>query len=137
MGDDQGFRIIDKRRFAEGSAPSEGQEPAELAKESPKAASAASDFQDQGEEGAGSIDFSSLVVIYATQAMMLLGEIPEPQSGQFMQTDLTAARQIIDILTLLQEKTTGNLNSEETKLIQDVLTRLRLAFVGKAKQGKP
>ena len=64
--------------------------------------------------------------------MMLLGEIPEPQSGQMLPPNLSAARQTIDVISLLQQKTSGNLTEDESKLMQDVLTSLRLAYVKKA-----
>jgi len=80
------------------------------------------------------MDFASFTVGLATQAMMLLGEIPEPQTGKILPTNLAGARQTIDIISLLQEKTKGNLTSDEDKLIQDVLTSLRIEFVKKAKK---
>jgi len=80
------------------------------------------------------MDFASFTVGLATQAMMLLGEIPEPQTGKVLPTNLAGARQTIDIISLLQEKTKGNLTSDEDKLIQDVLTSLRIEFVKKAKK---
>jgi len=79
------------------------------------------------------MDFSSFVVGLGTQAMMLLGEIPDPQSGQVLALNLPAARQTIDIISLLQEKTAGNLTEDESKLLQDVLTSLRIGFVKRAK----
>jgi hypothetical protein len=89
--------------------------------------------QDLDHEEQGPMDFASFMVGLATQAMMLLGEIPEPQSGQMLPPNLPAARQTIDIISMLQEKTTGNLSPDESKLIQDVLTSLRIEFVKKAK----
>jgi hypothetical protein len=93
--------------------------------------------EQKGNEGLGSedgepINFPSFIVGLATQAMMLLGEIPEPQSGQMLPPNLSAARQTIDVISLLQQKTSGNLTEDESKLMQDVLTSLRLAYVKKA-----
>jgi len=131
MSEEQGFRIVDKRRFAGGDA----DKPEETPSAEPVRA-ASPDAAGDGDESRGmpALDFSSLIIIYASQAMTLLGEIPEPQSGQFMTPDLAAARQTIDIVALLQEKTAGNLSAEEAKLVQDVLTKLRLAFVEKARK---
>jgi hypothetical protein len=64
-----------------------------------------------------------------------LGEIPEPSSGQKME-DLGAARQMIDILDILKEKTEGNLSSEESHLLENVLYELRLKFMEKSKATK-
>jgi hypothetical protein len=79
------------------------------------------------------VDLSTFIVGLGTQTMMLLGEIPDPQSGEKLTVNLPAARQTIDIIALIQEKTKGNLTADEEKLVQDVLTSLRLAYVNKAK----
>lgn len=75
------------------------------------------------------IDFSSFVVSLATQAMMMLGEVPHPESGK-RGVNMEAARQTIDILGLLEDKTQGNLTDAEAHLLSEALTSLRLAFVG-------
>jgi hypothetical protein len=60
--------------------------------------------------------------------MVQLGEIAEPSSGQ-KQINLPMAKHTIDIIALLQEKTQGNLTNEENKLIQNVLTDLRMRYI--------
>ena len=59
---------------------------------------------------------------------MFLGDIPSPQSGR-PELNIGAAKQQIDLLGLLQEKTKGNLSREEEQLMQTLLTELRLRFV--------
>jgi hypothetical protein len=62
------------------------------------------------------------------QALMALGEVPNPATGQ-PQADLEQARYLIDILGMLQEKTHGNLTSEESTLLEDLLYELRMKYV--------
>ncbi len=78
------------------------------------------------------LDFSTLVMSFATTAMMSLGKIPDPQTGKTMK-DLALAKQNIDIISILEEKTKGNLSQEEQSLVKNVLYELRLAFVEASK----
>jgi hypothetical protein len=66
------------------------------------------------------------------QAYMLLGMLRNPYQPQ-TKTDPAAARQLIDILTLLQEKTAGNLTPEETDFLETHLGELKLAYVQRTK----
>jgi hypothetical protein len=79
------------------------------------------------------VDFSSFIIGLATQALVFLGEIPDPQTGERALT-LDAARNYIDILAMLEQKTEGNLTENEKKLLQEVLTSVRMAFVHKARE---
>lgn len=72
--------------------------------------------------------FSTLIISLSTQALMLLGEIADPSSGE-QQRDLPAARHLIDLLAVLQRKTTGNLDSAESALLERILYDLRMRFV--------
>lgn len=72
--------------------------------------------------------FANMVVQQGNLALMMLGKIPHPQSGQTMQ-DLEAARMFIDQLEMLEAKTKGNLSKEEEQLLKQMLTTVRLAFV--------
>ena len=74
------------------------------------------------------ISFTTLVLSLSTQAMMLMGEIPDAGEGQPKQ-NLTLARQTIDLLGVLEEKTKGNLTREEDNFLQTSLSDLRIRFV--------
>ena len=78
------------------------------------------------------MDFSAFLLSLATTGMVHLGEIPEPTTNQKVE-NLEAARQMIDILILLQEKTRNNLESEEKKLLEGLLYELRMKFLEKSK----
>jgi hypothetical protein len=73
-------------------------------------------------------DFASIVRSLATTAYAALGLIPEPASGT-RHRDPAIARQMIDWLTVLEQKTRGNLTFEESDFLSRVLYELRLAFV--------
>ncbi len=80
-----------------------------------------------------SLDFSSLIMSLASAALISLGRFPEPQSGRTIK-DLDLAQQNIDIISMLEEKTKGNLNPQEKSLIENVLYELRIEFVKAAKE---
>jgi hypothetical protein len=74
------------------------------------------------------ITFTAFVMSLATTAAVHFGDIADPVSGN-SQTNLTAAGQMIDILAMLQDKTKGNLNAEESELVNSLLYELRLRYV--------
>lgn len=74
------------------------------------------------------VDFSSLVLSLAGTAQMSMGNIPHPETGEPAR-DLAAAKQMIDILAMLKDKTRGNLSKEEEALLEQVLFNLRMHYV--------
>jgi len=72
--------------------------------------------------------FAHMVMQQSQMAMMLLGQVPHPESGKTMQ-DLDGAKLFIDQLEMLEVKTKGNLSKEEANLLKQTLMSLRLAFV--------
>ncbi|MDG1957182.1 MAG: DUF1844 domain-containing protein [Candidatus Binatia bacterium] len=72
--------------------------------------------------------FSSLILSLSTQALFTLGEIAESPDAE-PQIDLLAGKQLIDLLGVLQEKTSGNLDAGESELMERILYDLRLRFV--------
>lgn len=78
------------------------------------------------------INFATFVVSLSTQALMHLGEIPDPMTNQ-QERDLPAAQHMIDILGMLQEKTRGNLDHEEEGLLRSILFDLRMKYVETAR----
>ncbi len=74
------------------------------------------------------IDFATFVLSLSTSALMHLGAMPAPE-GVTQEVSLALAKQTIDILALLEEKTRGNLTGEEERLLQSALVDLRLRYV--------
>ena len=75
------------------------------------------------------ISFAAFVLSLAHTAAVHFGDIPDPVSGERSDTNLPAAQQMIDILSLMETKTRGNLTAEERQLIEQILFELRLRFV--------
>lgn len=80
-------------------------------------------------------DFQTLVLSLSTTAMFQLGLVEDPARGR-PPADLEAARQTIDLLAVLEEKTRGNLTTQEGQLLEQVLYELRLAFVHVSESGQ-
>jgi len=87
-------------------------------------------------ESLPSLDFSTLVVSLSQTALVHLGEATYPDAGDKQpHRDLALARQTIDLLGILQEKTKGNLTGDEERLLDQVLYDLRMRFVEVTKEG--
>ena len=72
--------------------------------------------------------FAQLVIQQSNMAMLLMGKVPHPQTGQIVR-DVEASRLFIDQLEMLEAKTKGNLTKEEEQLLKQSLMSLRMAFV--------
>ena len=75
--------------------------------------------------------FVSFVSGLAMQAMMSMGEMPDPNTGMTRE-NLAEAKYLIDIIAMLEEKTKGNLTKEEAMAIEEALYGLRMRYVRKA-----
>jgi hypothetical protein len=75
------------------------------------------------------VDFSTFVLSLGTTALYQLGVMSDPTSGEVSDPDPLIAQQTIDTLEMLREKTLGNLDEEERKLIDSLLYELRMRFV--------
>jgi hypothetical protein len=81
-----------------------------------------------GDEKLPGIDFSTFVLSLSHSALVHLGDATLP-GGQKSERNLPLARQTIDLLTILQEKTKNNLTGEEERLLDQALFDLKLRFV--------
>ncbi|MBN4054213.1 DUF1844 domain-containing protein [Nitrospira defluvii] len=79
------------------------------------------------------VDFSSFILSLATSALIHLGEEADPSSGK-RSVALPNAKQAIDLITLLKEKTTGNLTKAEENFISQLLYTLRMKFLALEKK---
>jgi hypothetical protein len=133
----ESFRVTDKRGFHEdGDARTPGVSGgAESGPVTEPSADAKSGPSEQEGRQLPPIDFPSYLLSYYTQGLVLLGEVPSPYSGK-KEEDVDAARHTIEILTLLQEKTKGNLTQDEGKLLENVLYELRMKYMTKTNRIK-
>jgi len=75
------------------------------------------------------ISFAQFILSLGTTAAVHFGDLPDPATGEKGDTDLAAASQMIELIAMLQEKTRGNLEPAEAKLVEDLLYDLRMRFV--------
>jgi hypothetical protein len=85
-----------------------------------------------GDAKKGQIDFYTFVLSLGSSAFVHLGDAPHPETGKPVEPDLLVAKQTIDILAMLGEKTKGNLTEEEERFLDTLLTDLRIRFVEKS-----
>ena len=130
-----GFTVTDRRSFADAKTETEAPKtedaaasPASTAPEAP-----AGDPRRAREASAlPAVDFHTFVLSLGSSALLHLGELEHPEGGA-AEKDLPLAKHTIDILSMLEEKTKGNLTSAEEKLIQSLLYDLRLRYVDASK----
>lgn len=132
---EESFRVIDRRPFtSEGELRKEAleEEAREAVKEAPQpAASPASSKpapQASPDAPKRSAAFENLIRMIGSNAAMVLGAYADPRSGQPM-IDPEAARELIDMLDALRDKTMGNLASEEDQLLLDLLGKLKMTYL--------
>lgn len=142
------FRVADRRRFA---SILEESQPGDESSDEPSDRAEAPRFPSEEEQRASSssraearqtvppphpeISFSSFILGLSTQALMYMGEIPSVP-GQPGQTDLSAAQQMIDVLAMLKQKTTGNLDAGEEAMLGNALFDLRMRYIELARKNR-
>jgi hypothetical protein len=139
---DDTFRVIDRRLFnTEGELREDAreqieQEKAEPAKPEKKAAAggkeSAAPAPAPGPAPTRSPAFEMLIDLVARNAVALMGGMADPRTGQPM-VDLEGAREVVDMLDALREKTRGNLAQEEEQLLLDVIGSLKMSFLEMSK----
>lgn len=81
------------------------------------------------------VTFMAFIISLHTSALFHLGEIADPETGERL-IDFSLARHAIDTLVLLQEKTKGNLDDEETESLRNIVGDVKLRFVQAVKKDK-
>jgi hypothetical protein len=120
----KGFTVTDRRGETRDESPkAEPQIPPK--RPSPK---------ETGHRHAHKIDFATFIMSLSTSAFVHLGLVEDPVTRQ-KDKDLELARQDIDLLEMIGEKTKGNLSAQEAEMMEQVLYELRLRFVEATRQG--
>lgn len=126
---DSGFVIKDKRISADGDETSEEETVSPTHERKPETKQNAARQQESEEDiNYPPINFSNFVLSLHTSALFHFGDIPDPTSGK-AQKNFPAVKQTIDIIDMINEKTKGNLNEQESNLIQGVLYELKMRYV--------
>jgi hypothetical protein len=115
---EQGFVVRDRR--ASGGA--------DAVPPSPSTAQQAPPAEASHEQHPYPVTFSSFVISLGSSSLMLMGERLDPQQ-QPIPVNLPQAKEIIDLLSVLEDKTKGNLTSEEQTVLRDMLYALRMKYV--------
>jgi len=85
------------------------------------------DSKDEARRALPDIDFATFILSLGSSALVHLGEMPTPDGSS--ERDLPLAKQTIDLLALLQQKTQGNLDEAEDNLLRSLLYDLRIKYV--------
>lgn len=136
---DEGFKVIDRRPFtAEGEIrkevveEQERESKREQIKEKAEAKAAEAKAAEPKAPGANTARrlpaFENLIRMIGSNAAMVLGAYADPNTGQPM-LDPDAARELIDMLDALHEKTKGNLTPEEENMLLDLVGKLKLTYL--------
>lgn len=121
---EKGFKVQDKRRFTDEGEAREQPPPETVTETRAEPVGDAAVHRDE----LPSIDFSTFIISLSTQALMHLGEMIDPVTGN-VEKDVAVAKQTIDIIGMLSEKSRGNLDETEEQLVKEVLYNLRMRYV--------
>jgi hypothetical protein len=124
----KGFRVNDKRLFSKSEEERQKIIQQQAADTKPDSKSGKPAPDKQSEETLPEVDFSTLIFSLSTQAVIQLGEVEDPITKKREQ-NLPQAKQMIDILGVLKEKTKGNLTPEEQSMLDNLLYDLRMRYV--------
>lgn len=121
--EEQGFVIRDRRASGGGEATPTA---SSLSKEAKS--SAATPTEPSQTSPSPPVTFSSFIISLGSSSLMLMGEQLDPQQPS-MPTNLPQAKEIIDLLSVLEDKTKGNLTPDEQTVLRDMLYALRMKYV--------
>ncbi len=137
--EEKGFVVKDRRKISlEDTKEEPGTEPIQEETKDKEAAKSRQDAAEDSQRGQEErrpplpeVTLSTFIFSLSSSALMHLGDIPDPETAG-VRVDLPLAKQIIDTLGMLQEKTKGNLDPNEDNLLKTVLYDLRLRYVQKS-----
>ena len=123
MAEEQGFVIRDRRASGGTEAP-----PATASTAHTSTSVGTPQPESSQSVPAPPVTFSSFVISLGSSSLMLMGEQLDPQQPS-MPVNLPQAKEIIDLLSVLEDKTKGNLTSDEQTVLRDMLYALRMKYV--------
>ena len=128
-----GFIIKDRRSFDEDGELKEESREEEVKTEGKEKEEAKTERDDTQRPRLPEVNFNSLIFSLSSSALLHIGEIADPQTGQKTK-DLPMAKHSIDIIAMLKDKTKGNLAEDEQKFLDNILADLRLRYVKATKK---
>ena len=121
---DEGFKVTDRRRRDTADPASPAGAP------TPSSAAPATERPRESER-----TLIGLFMMLASEALIALGDAPDPATGQ-RQRELSHASSVIDLLTLLREKTEGHRSPQETRALEDLIYDLQMRYVEATKRAR-
>ena len=127
--EDKGFIIKDRRIFAEGDQEKEDKKESSGEEVKDQAQKETTPEEKQKPEiHLPEINFATFIISLNASALVNLGVIEDPASGKKIK-NLAMGKQTIDILSMMEEKTKGNLTTEEENMLKNILYDLRIIYV--------
>ncbi|PWU25544.1 MAG: hypothetical protein C5B48_00750 [Candidatus Rokuibacteriota bacterium] len=128
MPEEESFKITDRRGHGRDAEPESA--PTEEPGPSPTGSSPIEPPASGTRRGPGPAppDLQGLFVMFASSALVSLGQTADPATGE-AKIDLAHAREAIDLLLLLRDKTAGNRTEQESRLLEEILYDLQMRFV--------
>ena len=123
VDEEQGFVVRDRRGSTGGESA-----PAKTSTAKEATFSTAASAESSPAASAPPVTFSSFVISLGSSSLMLMGEQLDPQQSP-MPVNLPQAKEIIDLLSVLEDKTKGNLTPDEQTVLRDMLYALRMKYV--------
>ena len=122
------FQVVDKRGQSKEEPPPPGPEKA-------ADASPGRETEDKSRKALEEVNFVTFLLSLYSSAMAAFGQIADPVTSK-VEEHIEAGKQMIDILGILTEKTKGNLNTEESQLLESMLYELRMIYLEKTQRIK-
>jgi len=146
MADEETFKVVDRRGREQGGESPDAPDVGSSGRPSAMPGRASVDREGGGHAASGaapvppvpvqgSIDLQGLFVMFASSALINLGEAADPATGERL-VDLDQAKDAIDLLLLLREKTAGNRTEHESQLLEQILYDVQMRYV-RATSGNP
>jgi hypothetical protein len=129
--DPKEFVVKDKRRLFEAEAPPEGKQapaPDKEAGSAPETEASRRAAADAFDTKLPKIDFATFIFSLNSAVLVHLGIVEDPATGEPAK-NLPLAKQTIDLLGMLEEKTRGNLDADEENMLKNILYDLRIRYV--------
>lgn len=126
--EDKGFKVKDHRAFSEDNQKDDAKQEEKMQADEPQAEAADESTEADEQFQLPQINFSTFIFSLNASAMVHLGIMDDPASGQKVK-NLAMAKQTIDILSMLEEKTAGNLSADEDSMLKGILYDLKINYV--------
>ena len=126
--EDKGYKVEDRRFLHKSEEEKAKIKEEEAARQAAAAAGQETTAEAPKDMPVPEITFTSFLISLGSSAFIHLGDIPDPATGE-VKKDVPLAKQTIDLLGLLREKTRNNLLEEEEKLFEHLLYDLRMRYV--------